>query len=128
VLARINAALRRARSPAPVAPVEGYRDDAISMDYASSTVNVRGVPVELTPTEYKLLSMLVQHRGRPVPAERLLHGVWGREYDTDELVKWHIGHLRQKIEHDPAKPALVITRRGFGYVYLPQLAATAKAA
>jgi two-component system KDP operon response regulator KdpE len=128
LLARIHASLRRSRSPVPAAPVEKYADDVLSMDFATSTVSVRGSPVELTPTEYKLLSMLVRNRGKPVPAERLLHGVWGREYDTDELVKWHVGHLRQKIEEDPARPSLIITRRGFGYVYVEQRAAIQQAA
>ncbi len=128
MLARIHASLRRAKSPSPAAPIEKFADDALSIDFATSTVLVHGKSADLTPTEYKLLSMLVRSRGKPVPAERLLHGVWGREYDTDELVKWHIGHLRQKIEEDPAKPSLVITRRGFGYVYNEQRSAIAKAA
>jgi DNA-binding response OmpR family regulator len=128
MMARIAASLRRSKTPAPSAPVSKFTDDVISMDFASSTVEVRGTPVELTPTEFKLLSLLVRNKGKPVPAERLLHGVWGREYDTEELVKWHIGHLRQKIEEDPAHPRLVVTRRGFGYVYLEQHAAEAKIA
>jgi DNA-binding response OmpR family regulator len=118
MLARIAASLRRAKSPAPASPVNKYTDDAIALDFASSTVEVRGKPVELTPTEYKLLTMLIKNKGRPVPSERLLHGVWGREYDTEELVKWHVGHLRQKVEEDPAHPSLIVTRRGFGYVYV----------
>jgi DNA-binding response OmpR family regulator len=128
MMARIAASLRRAKSPAPAAPVNNFADDVISIDFTSSTVSVRGQPTELTPTEYKLLSMLVRNRGKPVPAERLLHGVWGREYDTEELVKWHVGHLRQKVEEDPAHPKLIVTRRGFGYVYVEQRGEPAKVA
>jgi two-component system KDP operon response regulator KdpE len=97
------------------------------IDFARRTVSVRGEATDLTPTEYKLLSMLVRQKGQPVPAEQLLHSVWGREYDTEELVKWHVGHLRRKVETDPASPQLIITRRGFGYVYIEQRSAAAAA-
>ncbi len=128
LLARIAAGLRRAKSPTPVTPISTYADGVVSIDFATSTVTIRGKHADLTPTEYKLLTMLVRNKGKPVPAERLLHGVWGREYDTEELVKWHIGHLRQKVEEDPAQPRLIITRRGFGYVYADQSASELKAA
>ena len=120
ILARVSAGLRRASSPTPSATVDKYSDDAIEIDFARRSVFVRGSETELTPTEYKLLTMLVRQKGQPVPAEQLLHGVWGREYDTEELVKWHIGHLRRKVEVDPSNPDLIITRRGFGYVYIEQ--------
>ncbi len=124
MLARVAASLRRSKNPGPAAPVSNYSDDVITMDFTTSNVTVRGKLADLTPTEYKLLALLVRNRGKPVPAERLLHGVWGREYDTEELVKWHIGHLRAKIEEDPARPKLVVTRRGFGYVYAEPQAGT----
>lgn len=120
ILARVAAGLRRASSPTPGPAVDRYSDDAIDIDFSRRLVLVHGKDMELTPTEYKLLSMLVRQKGQPVQAEQLLHGVWGREYDTEELVKWHIGHLRRKIEENPSKPKLVVTRRGFGYVYVEQ--------
>lgn len=127
ILARVSAGLRRASSPTAASAVDKFSDDVIEIDFARRTVSVRGEETELTPTEYKLLSMLVRQKGQPVPAEQLLHGVWGREYDTEELVKWHVGHLRRKVEIDPAKPELIITRRGFGYVYIEQRANSAAA-
>jgi DNA-binding response OmpR family regulator len=63
----------------------------------SQTVAVCGAQIGLTPTEYKLLTTLVAQKDRSTPADPLLHGVWGREYSTDELVKWHIGLLRRKL-------------------------------
>jgi two-component system KDP operon response regulator KdpE len=96
-----------------------YVDDVLNINYISQTVAVRGEPTDLTPTEYKLLTTLVAQKDRPIPADQLLHGVWDREYSTDELVKWHIGHLRRKLELDPSSPKLIVTRRGYGYVYLP---------
>ena len=120
LLARVSAGLRRASSTTSPAAVDKFSDDVIELDFARRTVAVRGDDIDLTPTEYKLLSLLVRQKGQPVPAEQLLHSVWGREYDTEELVKWHVGHLRQKIEEDSANPKLIITRRGFGYVYIEQ--------
>jgi DNA-binding response OmpR family regulator len=117
VMARITAVLRRA-SAATGEGSDVYVDGVLNINYVSQTVAVRGKPTDLTPTEYKLLTTLVGQKGRPIPAERLLHGVWGREYSTDELVKWHVGHLRRKIELDPSRPKLIVTRRGYGYVYL----------
>ncbi len=117
VMARIAAVMRRSNAvPGDVS--ETYVDDVLNINFASQTITVRGEPTDLTPTEYKLLTTLVSQKGRPIPAEQLLHGVWGREYNTDELVKWHVGHLRRKIELDPSSPKLIVTRRGYGYVYL----------
>jgi len=72
--------------------------------------------------ECPLLGMYSPFWKRPV--SKLLTGTvsggqvdWGPEYDSEDLVKWHVGHLRRKIELNPEKPELVITRRGFGYVY-----------
>jgi DNA-binding response OmpR family regulator len=118
VMARITAVMRRATSVTGE-NVETYLDDVLHINYNSQTVAVRGEQIDLTPTEYKLITTLVAQKSKPIPAEQLLHGVWGREYNTDELVKWHIGHLRRKIELDPSSPKLIVTRRGYGYVYLP---------
>ena len=117
VMARVTAVMRRSNA-APNEVSETYADDVLNINFNSQTVAVRGEPTDLTPTEYKLLTTLVSQKGRPIPAEQLLHGVWGREYNTDELVKWHVGHLRRKIELDPSSPKLIVTRRGYGYVYL----------
>ncbi len=127
ILARVAAGLRRAASPTGPATVDRYSDEALEIDFARRTVSVRGDDVDLTPTEYKLLSTLVRQKGQPVPAEQLLHSVWGREYDTEELVKWHVGHLRRKVEKNPANPQLIITRRGFGYVYIEKRSNSAAA-
>ena len=118
LIARVGALLRRASTAQPEKQdIERYIDAVIEIDFARRAVQVRGEEIDLTPTEYKILELLVKQRGQPVPAEQLLHGVWGREYDTEELVKWHVGHLRKKIEKDASDPDLIVTRRGFGYVY-----------
>ncbi len=117
VMARIAAVMRRSNA-VPGEATDTYVDDVLNINFTSQTVAVRGEQTDLTPTEYKLLTALVNQKGRPIPAEQLLHGVWGREYNTGELVKWHVGHLRRKIELDPSTPRLIVTRRGYGYVYL----------
>jgi len=120
LLARIEAALRRARLRGPdLQEVGVYSDSVLRLDAGQATVTVRGLPAELTPIEYTLLTHLVQHPGQPFTAAQLAHRVWGPEYGSEDQVKWHIGRLRRKIERDPAGPELVVTRRGFGYSYVP---------
>ena len=118
LMARVAAALRRSRAPVGQAAPETYADPVLQLDFTRREVMVRGEDVDLTPTEFDLLAMLVRSKGRPFMAEELLREVWGPEYETDDLVKWHIAHLRGKIEEDREHPKLVVTRRGFGYVYL----------
>ncbi len=117
LVARVGAALRRSGTSSAADPEEQYSDDSLSIDFARQRVCVGGEEVALTRTEYEILTMLVQNEGRPVTPRQLLHRIWGPEYIADDLVKWHIGKLRKKIEADPEKPQLVIMRRGFGYVY-----------
>lgn len=118
LIARVKAALRRAARGSHAEPSEVYADPVLTIDFARQLVRVRGAEVQLTRTEYELLSVLVVNEGQPFRADQLLHRVWGAEYNTEDLVKWHIGKLRRKIELDPDHPELLITRRGFGYVYL----------
>ena len=118
LMARVAAALRRSRVPAREAVPETYADSILQLDFVRRAVVIRGETVDLTPTEFDLLATLVRSKGRPFAAEELLREVWGPEYETGDLVKWHIAHLRSKIEEDREHPRLVVTRRGFGYVYL----------
>jgi prepilin signal peptidase PulO-like enzyme (type II secretory pathway) len=73
----------------------------VEIDFTRFSVRVRGVEVDLTPTEYKILTLLVKRAGEPVPPQQLLRRVWGPEYNSEDLVKWHVGHLRRKIELNP---------------------------
>lgn len=117
--ARVDAALRRAAMPPDAAPTRGYSDSEVSIDHDAHLVTVRGEPVTLTPLEYRLLSALVQNRGRVLGQDRLLDLVWGADAIevAPESVRLYISHLRHKIERDPRRPALVETVRGFGYRY-----------
>ncbi len=115
LVARVGVAIRRTSTPREEAS-DTYSDAQIHIDHTRRVVNVRGGAVELTRTEYELLVALVQSV-QPMPAHQLLRRIWGPEYNSDELVKWHIGRLRKKIEKNQDDPQLVVTRRGFGYEY-----------
>ena len=117
LLARIEANLRRAVSNAPTPINDRFQDGFLDINFVTSEVTANGAHVDLTPIEYKLLTELVNNIGSPVPPTDLLERVWGPDYETENLVKWHMSRLRKKLgDNDPASK-LIVTRRGFGYVY-----------
>ncbi len=86
------------------------------VDFVKRTVTVRGTQVDLTPTEFKLLSTFVQNEGRVLPHRFLLTQVWGPEYaDEVNYLKLYVRYLRQKIEEDPSNPNYILTEWGVGY-------------
>jgi DNA-binding response OmpR family regulator len=107
LLARIKALLRRAGMEAS-APLEAGR---VALDLEEHTVRVGGgAPVRLTKLELRLLQLLLAHAGHAVNSERLLLHVWGHKSGGDrQLLKQLVHRLRQKIETDPAAPALLRT-------------------
>ena len=106
--ARIKALLRR--STPPVAETESYRFGEVEIDFR------RGVPVELTPIEFKLLTLFVRAPGRLMSREQLIEGAWGPDtFTSDRIVDNHIANLRRKIETDPAEPRYLRNVRGMGY-------------
>ena len=116
---RIQALLRRS-SYGQAKPTEMmHRDDVLTIDLWRRTVSVRGHPVELSPTEYRLLLSLVRHGGQVVSHEQLLLEVWGGNYDSVASLKAYIGYLRRKIEANPSEPKLIHTSWGMGYRYEP---------
>jgi DNA-binding response OmpR family regulator len=116
LLARIRAALRRARTDAKKDEV--LRSGDIEMDPGSHTVRVAGNEVELRPKEFDLLHALISNRGRVLERSQLLERVWGEdEYIDAGTLDVHIRRLREKIEADPSSPRHVITVRGIGYKF-----------
>jgi len=116
LLARIRVALRHAQDGSATAPDEVITVGAISLDAARHRVTVTGEEVHLSPTEFNLLQVLMQHAGKPVTHRTLLHKVWGPEYAADtQLLRVYIGQLRARIEERPERPAYVITEPGIGY-------------
>jgi DNA-binding response OmpR family regulator len=119
LLARVRAVLRRAQT-LPLAHEQPFASGEIQVDFARREVNVRGQPVALTGTEYRLLYHLVRNAGRVMSHESLLARVWGREY-TDEIsyLKSYINRLRSKLEQDPRHPEYIMTEYGVGYWFRP---------
>lgn len=117
LVARVESALRRARMATVGEQRQTYSDEAVTIDFLKRAAYVRGKAVALTPLEYKLLCCLVNSAGQALTLDNLLDRVWGPEYDSPEIVKWHVSHLRQKIEEDAAHPRLIVTVRGVGYRY-----------
>jgi two-component system KDP operon response regulator KdpE len=113
LMARIRVALRHAR-PAP--EVEIFKTGDLEVDLTRRIVTVRGEPVKLTPTEYALLRLLIQHAGKVLTHKQILREVWGKEYENENhYLRVYFAQLRQKIEAEPALPKLIVTEPGIGY-------------
>jgi len=116
--ARIQAILRRStnRDNHKSARSSFYSNGYLTIDFDRRIVKVRGESIELTPTEFNLLSCLVRNEGRVLPHRYLLTEVWGPEYAEEvDYVKLYIRYLRLKIEEDPSVPVYIQTEWGVGY-------------
>jgi len=114
LVARVRAALRRAtRSD----ELDDHLDvGGVRIDVAAHTVTRDQLTIDLTPTEFRLLTHLARHRGRVLSREQLLEHVWGYDYLGDSrLVDATVQRLRAKVEDDPSHPRVVETVRGVGY-------------
>lgn len=113
LLARLRAILRRAPAATEEA-VATFGD--ISIDFAARTVQRKGLEVKLTPREYALLKLLVQHRGRVVTHGQILREIWGpHSEENTHYLRVHMTHLRQKLEAEPHRPRHLKTESGIGY-------------
>jgi DNA-binding response OmpR family regulator len=112
--ARIKALLRRSRTQDTA--IECYRFSDVEVDFRRGELRRGGVPVELTPIEFKLLALFVRAPGRLMSRDRLIEGAWGPDtFASDRIVDNHIANLRRKIEPDPADPRYLRNIRGMGY-------------
>ena len=113
LLARIRVALRRSLQQAPE-PV--YRIDELEVDLGRRRVLVGGEEVQLTPTEYDLLRLLVTHAGKVLTHGQILRQIWGVAYvEQPHVLRVNISNLRHKIEQDPSRPRYILTEPGVGY-------------
>jgi two-component system, OmpR family, KDP operon response regulator KdpE len=113
LLARIRAALRHHTAQAP--PRITFGNHTIDLPTHRITP-----AVHLTPTEWKILTVLLRHPGALVESQRLLTEVWGPHYRTEtDHLRFHIAQLRRKLEPDPAHPRHLLTEVGLGYRYQP---------
>ena len=116
VVARVRAVLRRTERPEPASPT--LKEGDIVLDPDKRQVTVRGRPVELTPTEFDLLAVLMETPGRVFSRMQLLDKVQGYAYEGYErTVDAHVKNLRQKIEEDPRHPRVILTVYGLGYKF-----------
>ena len=113
LLARLRAALRRAAQTTSE-PV--FTSGNLKVDLARRLIIVSGDEVQLTPTEYELLRVLVTHAGKVLTHHFLLREVWGAEYGEEfHMLHVNISNLRRKIEPDSTRPQFIITEPGVGY-------------
>ncbi|MBA5606555.1 two-component system response regulator KdpE [Duganella sp. FT3S] len=115
LLARVRATLRRQRQPAAgnAGPV---RFGAVEVDLPNRRVTRAGQHVHLTPTEYRLLAVLVANAGRVMTNPQLLRAVWGpSQAENGHYLRIYMGHLRHKLEDDPTQPRYLLTETAVGY-------------
>lgn len=115
LLARVRATLRRHRqSTADTTGVVHFGD--VAVDLKDRRVTKAGQHVHLTPTEYRLLAVMVANAGRVVTNPQLLRSVWGPSHaENGHYLRIYMGHLRHKLEDDPAQPRYLITETAVGY-------------
>lgn len=116
LLARMRAALRHAAQAQGAEPLQSFSAGGLLVDLAQRQVSRDGLQIHLTPIEYKLLVTLVQHAGKVVTHHQLLEAVWGKGYaEETHYLRIYMGHLRRKLELEPARPRHLRTEPGVGY-------------
>lgn len=119
LLARIRVAMRRAAVGGASDPVFTVHD--LRVDLAHRRVFVADAEVHLTPTEYKLLSLLIKHADKVLTHRQMLKEVWGPgAAGENQYLRVYMGNLRRKLEHDPTRPRYLLTEPGVGYRLLSE--------
>jgi two-component system KDP operon response regulator KdpE len=115
LLARVRASLRRHSRPGDQQdPVARFGD--VAVDLANRQVSKGGQDVHLTQIEFRLLAVLLSDPGKVLTYRHLLREVWGPPYvEHSHYLRIYMGHLRQKLEDDPARPKHLVTETGVGY-------------
>ena len=118
LLARVRANLRRPRAAnadgSAAEPLFSFGD--VEVDRQARLVRRAGAEVHLTPIEYRLLTVLVSNAGRVLTHRQLLREVWGPSHaEQSHYLRIYMGHLRQKLEADPAQPKHLLTETAVGY-------------
>ena len=114
LLARIRVSLKRTSKMTLRDDV--YQVGLLEIDIANQSVKLSGMPIHLTPIEFKLLFELVKKPGKAFSHRHLLSEVWGSEYiDEVHYLRIHMGRLRARLEENPATPRYILTEAGIGY-------------
>jgi len=119
LLARIRATLRRAqKAQQDVKKKAFFSNDYLTVDVPERKVTVNGERLKLTPREFRLLALLVEHANHIMSHQQVLEHVWGFEYVDDvDYVRIYVSHLRRKIEPVPSMPKYILTEPGVGYYF-----------
>jgi two-component system KDP operon response regulator KdpE len=113
LLARMRVALRHT---VPMNPEPVFTTGDLLIDLERHVVTLAGQEVQLTPTEYTLLRVLVTYAGKVITHHQLLREVWGVGYEDEmHMLRVNVSNLRRKIEPDPARPYYILTEPGVGY-------------
>jgi two-component system KDP operon response regulator KdpE len=122
LLARVRANLRRPRAAAGEGSSNATKADPVfrfgevEVDRVARLVRRAGGEVHLTPIEYRLLTVLISNAGRVMTHRQLLREVWGPSHaEQSHYLRIYMGHLRQKLEADPAQPRHLLTEIAVGY-------------
>jgi two-component system KDP operon response regulator KdpE len=121
--ARLRAVLRRtADIPVKRVQAETLVAGDLEVRLKEHKVYREGELIDLSPIEFRLLSVLVQETGRAVSHSKLIAHVWGPEYvDCRHYLRLYVKYLRTKLEHDPKNPRLILSEWGVGYRFEPAL-------
>jgi DNA-binding response OmpR family regulator len=115
LIARVSRVLRRMGDFSYTLDSTTSIDDRLSINFPSREVIVEGEPVPLTPTESKLLYILVRNAGRIVTTEFLLNRIWPLQEAQEDRLHVHVHRLRRKIEVNHNQPTYIVAERGTGY-------------
>jgi len=115
--ARLRVALRR-QSTRPEGDAV-YTFSGIQVDIPARRITRDGEEIHLTPIEFRLLAFLLNHQGKVLTQRQLLNQVWGpNAVEHSHYLRIYMGHLRQKLETDPARPRHLLTETGIGYRFM----------
>jgi DNA-binding response OmpR family regulator len=118
-VARVQALLRRHHADDPLPEV--FDDGRVQVNFVTHAVLADGVPVELTPTEFRLLAALVRHRGQVLSSVKLLELAWSDPFGIgSDRVKYSVMRLRRKLGTQVGEDSVIEAVRGFGYRYRGQ--------
>ena len=120
LLARIRVAERKLRS-IPQSDSNDFRCEDLHVSWSNGIVSLGEKEIHLTPTEFKLLKLLIENRGKVLTHNFIIHHVWGFGESNDaQSLRVFMASLRRKIELDPAKPHFILTQVGVGYRFINQ--------
>ncbi|AIU74798.1 transcriptional regulator [Hafnia alvei FB1] len=117
LLARVRVSLRRHAQQNQESPLIQFSD--VEVDLINRRVSRAGEDLHLTPLEFRLLTELIANAGKVLTQRQLLSAVWGPNYvEHSHYLRIYMGHLRQKLEAEPARPKHLLTETGVGYRFM----------